>query len=438
MAERYDVVVVGARCAGSALATHLAREGVSVALIDRATFPSDTPSTHFFQAEGSACLGRLGVLDVVLKAGAPWLERLDVYFEGMRVSDRWYTLPTDPGPALCVRRTVLDHALVEAAAEAGAEVHTGSKVTGLVEEHGRVAGVRTVHGVRATQAHAEFRAGLVVGADGMGSTVARLVGARRYHAMPNERFGSWSYFEGATWEPPAAATLYRQGDDFVFGMPTDSGLYLAAVVPGREHLADFRADPEAGFAAHVAVSEPIAAAVASGKRAGRLHFVSEFPLYFRESAGPGWVLVGDAGHFKDPAGAQGISDALRQAERLAPAIVAGTDEALADWWAWRDRDAFEVHWFTADLGAAGRMSPVAIEMFQRLGSTSEGRRQFIDLLNHRLQPSQVLTPRRLLAASSRLFRDGRLSRRYVVGETARIVRNDLTRRRLRRRPRYEP
>jgi flavin-dependent dehydrogenase len=320
--------------------------------------------------------------------------------------------------------------LVEAAAEAGAEVRTGAKVTGLVGRDGRVAGVEA--GGR------EVRARLVVGADGVNSTVARLVGARKYHALPNQRFAAWAYFEGATWEPPAAATLFRQDDHFVFGMPTDSGLYLAAVVPGVEHLPAFRADPEAGFARHLAVSEPIMAMLGGdARRVGRLHFLSEFPMFFRESVGPGWVLVGDAGHFKDPAGAQGISDALRQAEKLAAAVVAGGEEELAAWWKWRDRDAIQVHWFTADLGAAGPMSPVAIEMFQHLGSSAEGRREFIELLNHRKQPSEVLTPRRLMAASGRLLRQGQLPRRAVMADTARIVRTDLRRRLLARRPRYE-
>lgn len=430
MAGTYDVVVVGARCAGASLATHLAGQGASVALLDRATFPSDTPSTHFFQAEGSACLGRLGVLDAVLAAGAPWLERLDVFFEGLHVSDRWYTRPTDPGPALCVRRPVLDTALVERAVRAGAELRTGTKVTGLVQEGGRVVGVRTA-------GDAEVRAGLVVGADGMNSTVARLVGARRYHAVANQRFTAWAYYEGASWEPPAAATLFRQGDHFLFGMPTDGGLYLAAVVPSLQHLPAFRADPEAGLARHLTVSEPISAMLSGARRAGRMHFLSDFPTFFRESAGPGWVLVGDAGHFKDPAGAQGISDALRQAEALAAAVGRGTDEALAAWWRWRDRDAVQVHWFAADLGASGRMSPVAIEMFQQLGATPEGRREFIDLLNHRRQPSEVLTPGRLLAASGRLLRQGRLPRRRILAETARIGRDDLRRRWLVHRPRFE-
>ena len=302
-------------------------------------------------------------------------------------------------------------------------------MTGLIERDGRVAGVRA--GDR------DFGARLVVGADGRGSTVAKLVGARSYHTLPNQRFACWAYFEGAAWTPPAAAVLYRQDDHFVFGMPTDSALYLAAVVPGLGHLPAFRADPEARFAAHVAVSEPVAAIIGGAKRSGRLHFLSDYPMYFRESAGPGWVLVGDAGHFKDPAGAQGISDALRQAERLASAILESSEKALRRWADWRDRDAIEVHWFASDLGAEGRMSPVAIEMFKHLGATQAGRREFIDLLNHRRQPSQVLTPSRLVGASTRLLRRNQLPRRLVLAETGRLVRTDLGRRWRGRYPHYQ-
>jgi hypothetical protein len=82
------------------------------------------------------------------------------------------------------------------------------------------------------------------------------------------------------------------------------------------------------------------------------------------------------------------------------------------------------------------MSPVATEMLLRLGSTPEGRREFIDLLNHRLQPSQVLTPRRLLAASARLLRRGDMSRALVASETAQSMRQDLARRILAHRPQY--
>jgi hypothetical protein len=123
-------------------------------------------------------------------------------------------------------------------------------------------------------------------------------------------------------------------------------------------------------------------------RVGRLHLIGEYPLFLPESVGPGWVLVGHAGHFEDPAGGQCISDALRQPEGLASAIVQGTDGALGQMVELARLAPSTVHWFAADLRAAGRMSPVAMEMLLRLGSTPEGRLEFVELLNHPLHPSK--------------------------------------------------
>src|SRR5918998_362951 len=136
MVERFDVVVVGARCAGAPLAAMLAGRGVKVALVDKATFPSDTPSTHIFQNDGARVLAGLGVLDKALARGAPWIEQVDLRIDGLAMVHPWPRRPDDPGPMLCVRRPVLDTLLVEAAGEAGAEVRTGTRVTGLVERDG--------------------------------------------------------------------------------------------------------------------------------------------------------------------------------------------------------------------------------------------------------------------------------------------------------------
>ena len=68
--ESFDVVVVGARCAGSPLATMLARRGLKVCVLDRARFPSETPSTHMIQPCGAGVLDELGVLDTLMSAGA--------------------------------------------------------------------------------------------------------------------------------------------------------------------------------------------------------------------------------------------------------------------------------------------------------------------------------------------------------------------------------
>ncbi|MGH9156838.1 MAG: NAD(P)/FAD-dependent oxidoreductase [Acidimicrobiales bacterium] len=439
MTASYDVVVVGGRCAGSPLAAQLARAGLSVAVVDRAQFPSDTASTHIFQVEGVNCLARLGVLDAVLTTGAPWLERVDVRFDGFHADGAIPLRPADAGPGLCVRRHRLDAILVEAAQAAGAEVHTATRVVGLLHEGARVTGVR----VQAGDQERELRARLVVGADGAGSTVARLVGARSYSVVANQRFGYWAYFEGAGWDSPATLVYHRLNDDLVIAAPADSGLYLVIVLPALDGLAAFRSDVEAGWASVVARCEPVASALVGARRVERFRSMANYPAFFRESSGPGWVLVGDAGHVSDPTPGQGISDALRQVDRLAPAIVAGLagaeplDDAMARWWRWRDADGAEMHWFASDLGAAGPVPAVITTAMRRVGTQPGGLDHLIDIFNHRLAPSQVITPAGVMVATADLLLSARGDRRGLVAQTCSVIREDLRRRRRNRRPRYQ-
>src|SRR5438445_3258840 len=142
MAERFDVVVVGARCAGAPLAALLAREGLEVALVERATFPRDTLSTHVFEADGIEFLDRLGVIERLRDTGAPFVCRVDNRIEDFRAEVDWPRRPGDRGGLMSVRRFLLDPILVDAAEQAGAEVLLATNVTGLIEEGGRVAGVR--------------------------------------------------------------------------------------------------------------------------------------------------------------------------------------------------------------------------------------------------------------------------------------------------------
>ena len=437
MADRFDVVVVGARCAGAPLPAMLAGRGVRVALVDKATFPSDTPSTHIFQNDAARILAGIGVLDRVLATGAPWIERADLRVDDLRLVHRWPRRPADPGPMLSVRRPALDVLLVEAAEEAGAVVRTGTRVTGVVERDGRVAGVR-VDGGEALDAS------LVVGADGRSSAIARFTGARAYNTVPNQRLASWAYYEGASPPEPATFFAHRWDEEYLIACPCDGGLYMVAAIPPASRVGQFREDPDGAFEAHVDRCAPVAAVVAGARRTDRPSLVARWTGYFRESAGPGWVLIGDAGHFKDPAPGQGITDALRQAERLAADIVDGLsggrplDEALRGWWRWRDRDAREMAWFAHDMGRGGRVPPVLVEILRPLASDPADADRFFDVLNHRTRPSEILTPTRLLAATARLLRRGEAAPARVLGDTREIVAQDVRRRWLDRRPRYGP
>jgi 2-polyprenyl-6-methoxyphenol hydroxylase-like FAD-dependent oxidoreductase len=166
--------------------------------------------------------------------------------------------------------------------------------------------------------------------------------------------------------------------------------------------------------------------------------------YFRSAAGPGWVLLGDAGHFKDPTPAQGISDALRQAERLADAIEAGLggaaeiDAQLARWWRWRDQDAYEMYWFASDLGAAGLPGPLHVQVIRDLAGERAATEKMLRVLNHELRPSELFTPRRLGTALARAIRQRPREIPELASELTSAIRSELGRRRARSSLRHRP
>jgi flavin-dependent dehydrogenase len=436
--KEFDVVVVGARCAGAPLAALLARQGIQVALVEQATFPRDTLSTHVFQAEGLALLDRLGLTERIRATGAYFMSRAWCRLEGLEFTTAWPQRPGDVGGTTSVRRFVLDPILAECADESGAELRMATKATGLVEDRGRVAGVRVVH----DGGESVVRARLVVGADGRNSAIARLVGARKYNVTPNERFVYWAFFEDATRGPDPAFTLWRSDDRFMLACPADSGLYQVMVGPELRELPRFRDDLEGSFMEYASGCEPVAEVLSGARRVGKFFGMLRWEGFFRESSGPGWVLVGDAGHFKDPAPGQGISDAFRQGDALVPAILAGLagsdqalDRALAEWARWRDKDAAEHYWFGVDLGKAGPLPTLVPEFTRRL--LAEGKiDQLLDVFNHRTKPSQVISPARVLAATARLLAQRGCDRRALIREVAGLIAEDARRRHLNHRPVY--
>jgi flavin-dependent dehydrogenase len=281
MAERFDVVVVGARCAGSPLAALLARQGMRVVVVERATFPSDTLSTHIFQAHALAFLDRLGVIERIRATGACFMDRVDI-----RSGDVEYTAPLaqrpgDVGGITSVRRLVLDPILAETAAEAGAELRLATKVTGLVEDRGRVAGVHVARNGSAST----LEAPLVVGADGRNSTIAALVGARKYNLVANERFGYWGFFEGVAPRADPAFIFHRWADRMVVGCPADSGLYQVLVIPELRELPRFRNDLEGSFMEHARSCPPVADALSGARRVGKFFGVLRFGGIFPGGVG---------------------------------------------------------------------------------------------------------------------------------------------------------
>jgi 2-polyprenyl-6-methoxyphenol hydroxylase-like FAD-dependent oxidoreductase len=345
-------------------------------------------------------LDRLGVLDAILAAGVVPLDRVTmVVNDDVRIETT--TEGTFDQPVLCVRRVTLDALLVEVAREAGADVRTGSRVTRPVTDDGRVTGVETDHG--------PIHAQLVVGADGRHSTVASLVGAAEYHVSPPGRMAAWAYFEGVA-DREGRARLGRVGELAYLAGPTDGDLYMAALTTSFANQSEFHADRDANFTAGMRAWPELADLLAPGRRIGPIRVLTKWHGYFRQAAGPGWVLVGDAGHFKDPTPGQGISDAFRQAEQLAEAIEdnfgnTNLDAAMQRWWRWRDKDAHEMYWFAGDMGEPGVVSPLNARLLGDIAGDVEATRTFFRVLNHEIRPSEFLTTQRLARAAARTLRD---------------------------------
>jgi flavin-dependent dehydrogenase len=323
-ASHYDAVVVGARCAGAATAMLLARGGARVLVVDRSEYGTDTMSTHALMRTGVLQLSRWGVLPTIMAESTPAIRRTTFHYgaEPIPIDVR----PDDEVRYLCApRRTVLDRALVDAAQVAGADVRHGVAVVEL--RHGRDRHVTGVLLRSRNGTSVNVNCELVIGADGRQSTVAGLVGAQTYLAGSNSTGCVFGYFEnverdGSHWhfvENAAAGVI-----------PTNHGLHCVfATVPGPKFGATFRGNVERAFMDVLALnSAQLAQDVDRARLVGRLRGFAGIPGFMRQSYGPGWALVGDSGYFKDPSTAHGITDALRDAELLARAVLDGSRAAL--------------------------------------------------------------------------------------------------------------
>jgi 2-polyprenyl-6-methoxyphenol hydroxylase-like FAD-dependent oxidoreductase len=315
-ADTYDAIVVGARVAGAATALQLARAGHRVLVVDRRRPGTDTLSTHALMRAGVLQLQRWGVLDRVIAADTPAVRQTVIHYG--ESSDRIVMKPKFGVDALYApRRFVLDTILVEAAAEAGAEVRFGISVDQVVKDaEGRVCGIvgRAPDGERM-----EARARIVVGADGARSAVAREVGAEKLWAGSHRTGVVYAYFSGEMCE----GYEWFYGETAAAGLlPTNQGQTCVWVgVPGERFMSEVRGDLDSAFWKVLDEVAPEAGAgVRAATRESRFHGFPGAPGFWRRAWGPGWALVGDASHFKDPLSAHGITDALRDAEFLAQAI----------------------------------------------------------------------------------------------------------------------
>jgi flavin-dependent dehydrogenase len=318
-ARDYDVIVVGARCAGAATAMLLARGGREVLLIDRARAGSDTLSTHGLMRGGVLQLHRWGLLDAIEAAGTPPVRKVVFDYPDERVP---ITIKPSPGvdALYAPRRTVLDRVIADAARDAGADVRFGATVTDLLRDAEAVTGVIGRNDTAAFRASAD----LVVGADGLRSTVARLVDAPTTRAGSGTNAFVYGYWESV--EVEGYEWFYRPG--FATGViPTnDNHTLIFTAIPPEQFHATATGDLEGALRTSLTEHAPeLLERVDDGVRVERLRGFKGATGFMRRPSGKGWALVGDAGYYKDPITVHGITDALRDAELLARAILDGGD-----------------------------------------------------------------------------------------------------------------
>ncbi|WP_200837685.1 NAD(P)/FAD-dependent oxidoreductase [Starkeya nomas] len=337
----FDAVIVGARAAGASLALLLARAGWRVALIDRASFPSDTMSTHVIYPNTIARLDAFGVLDRVMAHRPPPL------YTAWHHEGRMFVAPHQPIEgrdwAICVRRITLDAILLDQARAAGATVFENTQVDSLV---GAGTMADPVRGVMATTPGGPITilGTVVVGADGVSSTVASLVGAKRTRVMPTETMLYFAYWTGAKG---------RNTQDFFFEapwvcahFPADDDHHVITMNGPIAERAGIR-NLEEFYLQKIQSIPALRARLEGATKVSRVLGTTRLEGYYRQHTGPGWALIGDAAHFKHPAGAQGIWDAFESSRVLADGLIAG------DWMTryphWRDRESREFYAFSKHL-----------------------------------------------------------------------------------------
>lgn len=316
MDTKYDAIIVGARIAGAVAATLLAEQGHRVLVLDRARFPSDSLSTHFFRSPTFRALKRVGVFDDALLR-APRLVNNFNDLDG-NVFTEPVTDSEGPSYYLCIRRITLDTLLFNRIRkEEGVTVRQGAVVTGVLSENGRVAGVKWRQGEEDQRSSAR----VVIGADGVRSVVAAGVDPAMEHFEPVRRAMYYGYFRNLEPSPGPAAEFHFRGNRLVYVFPTDGDLTLVASSIPIEDFDAYKKNLPASFAAEVDLMPELRPRFIRAERVGPLMGSAAIPGYRKVPFGDGWALAGDSEQVMDPWSGQGIDQASTHATMLAEALL---------------------------------------------------------------------------------------------------------------------
>ena len=316
--------MVGAGPAGVATAVLLARRGHDVLLLDRAAAPRAKLCTHAIMPSGLPVLQALGVLDEVEAAGAERWTGVRLWLDGV-----WFDAPLPERRAafphgLSLRREALDTILDRAARrEPGVTLLRGVRVTGLVRDGRRVAGVRVVcdGGTRELQGAVTILAGgrrswLV--AEASGTTLQ----------LPNLHTAYVAYLQDVAPGPSVALEGYYDHGRSASLLPADNGLRIGGVMAPTDAWRD--GDHATRLLSELRRFPPLRERLQHARVVTRPVPVRGLRNVWREPRAPGLLLAGDAGMQSDPLFGQGIALALRSGAWAAEAVADGLESGDID------------------------------------------------------------------------------------------------------------
>ncbi|MGV9712445.1 NAD(P)/FAD-dependent oxidoreductase [Gordonia sp. NPDC003424] len=423
--ENFDAIVVGTRCAGNAAAVALAERGLRVLGIDAATFPSDTLSTHLLWPATMAEIHAIGALARVEAIGAPRMPIAQADLEGIGFQIG-YSPYNGFDYAMCARRTALDDAFVATSVAAGADIRPGCRATELIHERGRVAGVRYVE---TSGVERDVHAPLIIGADGRKSLVAAQVHATEpYRSRPSGRACYFAYWSDPRPDLRHIAAQWRVGGLLGTAFPCDRGDVLCLLQPPVGVAPEFKGrKAKDAYLRGIEAIPGLAERLVGAELKSTVRACTGMESYFRHSAGPGWALAGDAGHFKDPVTAQGIRDALRYGRLLGEAVapilgalgpvnLAALDAATRGWARQREIDCLEIYQWTNLLAAGEPPTPIEYELYRRAAADPEYANIFTDVFSRTRRPADMTRLGPVLGMTARAFRRPDNSGRAVLAD----------------------
>ena len=312
--ESAHAIVIGGGPAGAATAWALASQGLDVVVADKARFPRDKPCAEYLSPQASRILSAMGVLDLVEQAGAAQLAGMRVrspdggIIHGEFAAKHGFAGFRDRGLAL--RRRYLDPILIGAARDAGASVREGVALDSLITVGETVVGVR----LKSNAQIREVRAPLVIGADGLRSTVARRLDLAARYLWPR-RVAFVAHYRDVR-DIGAYGEMHVEHDGYVGLADVGNGETNVSIVVPKRYAKEACGDCAAFMTRWLSRHPQLAPRFVGATRVSTVRATGPFASHARRGFAPGAALVGDAADFFDPFTGEGIYAALRGGELL--------------------------------------------------------------------------------------------------------------------------